>query len=293
MREGTPAGIPGWTRRLLRHQAFPVAPALPMGCATRYIQRSSSTGRVQRAGRDRTPRRYLRLRPEEEILPEQQATQARRSRHPSSDLQATDQVPLDSKAPLQLGGPTGEVAGEAASHEGALLAGALGADHLSGVLVFGRCPFLPAPNRGGALESLAFSDDHRIVGEQCHNSVDVATSVGLEVPSNDSSLRDGHRASFGSLVVGHEAVAHLHLSVARDRDTSSWYSSHHLIGCSSRSQHASCARHSVRKVPSSMMYSLPVIYEARSDTRTATSSATSSGRPGRPIGIPPGESMSP
>src|SRR5258707_15459012 len=58
--------------------------------------------------------------------------EARRSRHPSSDLQATDQVPLDSKAPLQLGGPTGEVAGEAASHEGALLAGALGADHLSG-----------------------------------------------------------------------------------------------------------------------------------------------------------------
>jgi len=37
------------------------------------------------------------------------------------DLQATDQVTLNSKAPLQLGGPTGEVAGEVASHEVALL----------------------------------------------------------------------------------------------------------------------------------------------------------------------------
>ena len=43
------------------------------------------------------------------------------SRHHSGrDLQATDQVTMDGKAPLQLGGPTGEVAGEAASHEVAL-----------------------------------------------------------------------------------------------------------------------------------------------------------------------------
>jgi len=40
---------------------------------------------------------------------------------PLVDLQATDQVTLNSKAPLQLGGPTGEVAGEVASHEVALL----------------------------------------------------------------------------------------------------------------------------------------------------------------------------
>ena len=42
-----------------------------------------------------------------------------------------------------------------------------------------------------------------------------------------------------------------------------------------------------------MTYSPPVRYEARSDTRKATSSATSSGRPGRPRGIPPRESISP
>ena len=37
------------------------------------------------------------------------------------DLQATDQVILDSKAPSQLSGPPGEVAGEASSHDVALL----------------------------------------------------------------------------------------------------------------------------------------------------------------------------
>jgi hypothetical protein len=46
-------------------------------------------------------------------------------------------------------------------------------------------------------------------------------------------------------------------------------------------------------VPPSMTNSAPVIYETRSDTKKATSSATSSGRPGRPIGIPPNESISP
>jgi len=40
-------------------------------------------------------------------------------------------------------------------------------------------------------------------------------------------------------------------------------------------------------VPPSITYSLPLIDSALSETRNATSSATSSGRPGRPIGIPP------
>ncbi len=40
-----------------------------------------------------------------------------------------------------------------------------------------------------------------------------------------------------------------------------------------------------------MTYSLPVIEEARSDARNATSSATSSGRFGLPSGIPPSQSM--
>src|SRR5204862_2330180 len=44
-------------------------------------------------------------------------------------------------------------------------------------------------------------------------------------------------------------------------------------------------------VPPSITYSLPVIDEARSDARKATNSATSSGRFGRPSGIPPSESM--
>ena len=44
-------------------------------------------------------------------------------------------------------------------------------------------------------------------------------------------------------------------------------------------------------VPPSITCSLPVIYDARSETRKATSSATSSGRQGRPSGIPPRESI--
>lgn len=43
--------------------------------------------------------------------------------------------------------------------------------------------------------------------------------------------------------------------------------------------------HTVGTVPPSITYSLPVIDEARSEMRNATSSATSSGGPGRPIGI--------
>ncbi len=42
-------------------------------------------------------------------------------------------------------------------------------------------------------------------------------------------------------------------------------------------------------VPPSITYSLPLIDNAQSDTRNATSSATSSGRPGRPMGIPPSD----
>ena len=43
----------------------------------------------------------------------------------------------------------------------------------------------------------------------------------------------------------------------------------------------------VGTVPPSITYSLPLIENALSETRNAISSATSSGRPGRPIGIPP------
>ena len=91
------------------------------------------------------------------------------------------------KAPFQLGGPTGEVAGEAASNEVAILAGALGADHLGGVLVLRRCTFLPAPDLGGAVVGLTFIDDNRLAGEQRNNGVDVATSAGLEVTGDDGS----------------------------------------------------------------------------------------------------------
>jgi len=49
--------------------------------------------------------------------------------------------------------------------------------------------------------------------------------------------------------------------------------------------------HTAGMVPPSITYSLPLIEAARSETRNATSSATSSGWPGRPIGIPPSEAM--
>src|SRR6266699_1091686 len=96
------------------------------------------------------------------------------------DLQATDQAPLDSKAPLQIGSPAGEVAGEATSHQVALLVGALGAEHLGGVLVLRCWTFPPASDRGFAVVGLPFIDDHRLVGEQCDDSVDITTSIGLE-----------------------------------------------------------------------------------------------------------------
>jgi hypothetical protein len=45
----------------------------------------------------------------------------------------------------------------------------------------------------------------------------------------------------------------------------------------------------VGMVPPSITYSLPVIDAARSEARKATSSATSAGHPGRPIGMPPSD----
>jgi hypothetical protein len=50
-------------------------------------------------------------------------------------------------------------------------------------------------------------------------------------------------------------------------------------------------RQIVGMVPPSMTYSLPVIDAARSEARKATSSATSSGLPGLPTGMPPIMSM--
>lgn len=46
-------------------------------------------------------------------------------------------------------------------------------------------------------------------------------------------------------------------------------------------------------VPPSMTYSAPWIEAARSEAKKATSSATSSGHAGRPIGMPPSASMMP
>src|SRR5712664_2754315 len=48
----------------------------------------------------------------------------------------------------------------------------------------------------------------------------------------------------------------------------------------------------VGTVPPSITYSVPVMDAARGDARNATSSATSRGRAGRPIGIPPSDAMS-
>ena len=87
------------------------------------------------------------------------------------------------------GCPTGEVASEAASHEVALLAGALGVEHLGSVPIPGRCPFLPASDLGAAVVGLTLIDDHRLVGEQRDDGVDVTTSIGLELTSDDGSIK--------------------------------------------------------------------------------------------------------
>src|SRR6266851_1530194 len=113
--------------------------------------------------------------PSQVSMPIAQASSWHAPPRPLVDLQATDQVTLESKAPLQLGGATGEVAGDAASHEVALLTDALGAAHLGGVLVLGRRTFPPASDLGG---------------EQRNDGVDVTTSVSIEVTGDDESLRD-------------------------------------------------------------------------------------------------------
>ena len=56
-------------------------------------------------------------------------------------------------------------------------------------------------------------------------------------------------------------------------------------------QRASCTAHTVGTVPPSMTYSVPVMVSARSEARKAIRLATSSGFDGRPIGMPPSESM--
>jgi len=60
--------------------------------------------------------------------------------------------------------------------------------------------------------------------------------------------------------------------------------SHNRLGAADRSQ-------TVGTVPPSITYSVPVIEAARGDARNATRSATSLGRAGRPMGIPPSESI--
>jgi len=54
---------------------------------------------------------------------------------------------------------------------------------------------------------------------------------------------------------------------------------------------ALCSRYTVGMVPPSMTISVPVIADARSEATNATSSATSSGRFGRPRGMPPSMSI--
>lgn len=51
--------------------------------------------------------------------------------------------------------------------------------------------------------------------------------------------------------------------------------------------------HAVGMVPPSITNSVPVMQAARGETRKPTSSATSAGFDGRPIGMPPSEAMSP
>src|SRR5260370_13199809 len=58
---------------------------------------------------------------------------------PLADLQATNQVTLDCKAPLQLGGPTGQVAEDPASPETAFLPHAPRASPLDVLLVPPLC----------------------------------------------------------------------------------------------------------------------------------------------------------
>src|SRR6185436_7016932 len=79
----------------------------------------------------------------------------------------------------------------------------LGVIDLRGILIRRCGTFPPTSDRFAAVIGLTFIDDHRLVAEQRDDGVDVATSVGLEVPGNHGSLRSRHRASFwesGSMV---------------------------------------------------------------------------------------------
>jgi hypothetical protein len=52
-------------------------------------------------------------------------------------------------------------------------------------------------------------------------------------------------------------------------------------------------RHAIGTVPPSITYSVPVIEDARGETRKPTRSATYVGFDGRPIGMPPSDTISP
>src|SRR5689334_1697937 len=90
-----------------------------------------------------------------------------------SDDEPRDVLAGDGEVPVQVGGATGEVAGQTAADEIAVGAERFGARDLGRVGV-SRCRAgLPGSDRRPALVRLALVDDARIVGEEADDRIDV------------------------------------------------------------------------------------------------------------------------
>src|SRR5439155_15277385 len=91
------------------------------------------------------------------LLPSRGSGTTRRLRL-GRDVQLSDPVTSEGEAPPQLGGPTREVALEAAGDEVLVIASAVGAEHLRRVLVSRGGPLPPGANFVDAPPGFAFAD---------------------------------------------------------------------------------------------------------------------------------------
>src|SRR5207253_5275671 len=104
----------------------------------------------------------------------------------------SDPVAGDGESPVELDGPTREVAVESAADEVLVCAGVGGVVHLGRVLVARRRPLPPGAYLANPAPCLALVAHHGVVGEQRHHGFGVAASVRFEVARDDVRYRAGH-----------------------------------------------------------------------------------------------------
>src|ERR1700680_4303778 len=88
----------------------------------------------------------------------------------------------------------------------------------------------------------------------------------------------------------HPSLPHVRLGLLPEPQRGEWIVAVRAPGLKCQHHHTPWFQ-TVGTVPPSMTYSVPVMEAARGETRNATRSATSFGLAGRPIGMPPRESI--